>query len=296
MMGFNSPYDGVEGQIQHSSEMRRFFPGSHTTGIPPMGNGIRDPVVSSNVSFKGIGFGESFRFNEVLQGQEIFPGSPYGRATHTNEAFENGCLGISSGVQTPSSRDCFVMQSKVSHIRPAPAQVSSPSSVLMFQQANNPFLNPVAMSNTNDREEHGVNSQYKFQNTETYADKFLMSSRSKHKAENPGGIRSLGLTEHVHQRVAHPLIAQASSKPGQEVVSSCKSSCRLFGFSLTEGSLVTTDKNNPSPIAPPGVPGSFLPRVGEQFHLKPPAINNIASNYTQVSDFCAGDMIFDISL
>ncbi|KAH9751069.1 auxin response factor 3 [Citrus sinensis] len=53
----------------------------------------------------GIGvtdFGESLRFQTVLQGQEISPKSPYGRAPTNNEAHDIGSLGISDGLQVSS--------------------------------------------------------------------------------------------------------------------------------------------------------------------------------------------------
>ncbi|KAK0580229.1 hypothetical protein LWI29_038329 [Acer saccharum] len=99
ILGFNSLYDGVDSQNLHLSEMRTFLPGSNSSGIAAIGNGMRNPHVNSEVSCKGIGFGESIRFHNVLKGQEIFPKSPYGRALTTNEVRGNGGLGISDGVQ-----------------------------------------------------------------------------------------------------------------------------------------------------------------------------------------------------
>ncbi|KAH9751066.1 auxin response factor 3 [Citrus sinensis] len=71
---------------------------------------------------EGIGvtdFGESLRFQTVLQGQEISPKSPYGRAPTNNEAHDIGSLGISDGLQVPGSihnrhlyqiQECSVMK------------------------------------------------------------------------------------------------------------------------------------------------------------------------------------------
>ena len=64
-------------------------------------------------------FGESLRFQTVLQGQEISPKSPYGRAPTNNEAHDIGSLGISDGLQVPGSihnrhlyqiQECSVMK------------------------------------------------------------------------------------------------------------------------------------------------------------------------------------------
>ena len=95
IMSFNALYDGVDGQNQHPSEIRSCFPGSHSSGIAALGSGIRDSIATSNNSYKGIGFNESYRLHKVIQGQEIFPSSPYGRIPNANEARENCSLGFS---------------------------------------------------------------------------------------------------------------------------------------------------------------------------------------------------------
>lgn len=294
IFGYSTLYDGVDGQNQHPSEVRSRFPSSHGSGIATIGNGVRDPIVNSDISCKGIDFGESFRFHKVLQGQEIFPSSPYRRVSNTNKALENGCLGISEGVQMPSSRNGWsaVMQGYKTHMRPS-AQVSSPSSVLMFQQASN----PVPIYNFNDQEEQAVNTQTLFHDPKTCREKFTVSSYSKHtlRGDDQWRMHSIGLSrEHIHHGISQPFIAS------QDLVSSCKSSCRLFGFSLTEDSHVTNKKDNTTSITSPLNPvSSFLPRVGEQFHPKPPAITNaVGSNCTKVSHHIHGlrETLFDISL
>uniref|UniRef100_A0A2P2N5G3 Uncharacterized protein n=1 Tax=Rhizophora mucronata TaxID=61149 RepID=A0A2P2N5G3_RHIMU len=57
------------------------------------------------------------------------------------------------------------------------------------------------------------------------------------------------------------------------MASSCKSSCRLFGFLLTEDRQVTNEEINTPPITSPLTPrSSFLPHVDEQFHRKAQAM------------------------
>ncbi|EEF39798.1 Auxin response factor, putative [Ricinus communis] len=287
ILNFNTLYDGVD-QNRHPSDIRRCFPGSRSSMIATTRNGARDPVVNSDVSYKSIGFSESLRFHKVLQGQEIIPSSPFGRApASTNEACENGCFGISDGVQMTSSRNGWssMMQGYNTRIRP-PAQVSSPCSVLMFQQASNQVSNPSPRYGFNDLEEQGVNTQSWFHNPETCGEKRMSSSRSEHifRRNNQWGMDSFSLShEHSQHGLLQPLVAQPPCKGGQDLVSSCKSSCRLFGFQLTEDRHVANKDDSSIPMASLNA-GSFMPHAGEQFHLKPPAITNaVGSSCTKVS-------------
>ncbi|CAB4306566.1 unnamed protein product [Prunus armeniaca] len=140
ILGFDNHFEGLGGQNQHPSEPRRGFHGSSGPGIAAGagGNGLRKSLADSEITSTGIGFGESFRFHKVLQGQEIFPSPPYGRASTTNEAHEYGGPGIYGGFQAPSFRNgwCAILQSNSTHVHPSASsvRVSSPSSVLMFQQ------------------------------------------------------------------------------------------------------------------------------------------------------------------
>ncbi|XP_050212822.1 auxin response factor 3-like isoform X2 [Mercurialis annua] len=283
IMSFNTLSDGVD-QRRHQFDTRMCFTGSHGSKFP-MRNSAREPVVQhSDVPIKG--FSESYRFHKVLQGQEIIPSPSFGRVpTINNEARENGFFGISDDVQLTSSRNGWssLMQGSNTHTR-LPAQASSPCSVFMFQQAGNQPLNPSPIFNINEPEEQEVNAQSWFRNPETCDQKRMPSSRSVHipNRDNQWGTDSFGLSnEHVQHGISQPLIAQSSLKGGQDLASSCKSSCRLFGFQLTEDRHVAN--NNESSIPATSLNArSFLPHVGEQFHLKPPGITNaIGSNCTK---------------
>ncbi|KAJ4850757.1 hypothetical protein Tsubulata_035817 [Turnera subulata] len=260
ILGFNTLYEGIDCQNQHPSDMiKSRFPGSLGSGITAVGNGIRDPIVTSDISCNGKGFSESFRFHKVLQGQEIFPSSPYKRAPNANEALELGCAGIPEGVQMPSSRNGWsaLMQGYNIHMRP-PAQVSSPSSVLMFQQAGNPVLNP-SPYNIHYRDEHGI------------------------KRDDQWGMHSFSQShEQIQHGTSKPFVGQSTLRGGQELLSSCKSSCRLFGFSLTDDRHVASGESSKAPLGSPMNSGSsFLSRVGEPFHPTPPTVNNaVGSNCT----------------
>ncbi|XP_037492463.1 auxin response factor 15, partial [Jatropha curcas] len=281
ILSFNTLYDGVDPN-RHPSEARRCFPVSHSSRLPASRNGAKDLVVNSDVSYKGIGFSESFRFNEVLQGQEIIPSLPFGRGLKTNEACENGFFGVSDGVQMSNSRNGWstVMQGYSTHIRP-PAQVSSPSSVLMFQQASNLVSNPSPMYDFHGQEKQGVSTHSWFHNPETCGEKHIFSSHSDRisRRDDQRGMGSFSLShDHNQHGILQPLVAQSPFRGSQDLVSSCKSSCRLFGFQLTEDRHVTNKDNNPLPMTSLNPGSSFLPRVGEPFRPKPPAITNAVGN------------------
>lgn len=305
ILGFNTLYDGVDCQNLLPSEVRRGLPGSNGSGIAAIGDVSRNLQVKSDISYKGIGKGfvESFRFHKVLQGQEIFPKSPYGRGPTNNEAHGIGSLGISDSVQVPGSRNRWsaVVPGYNTRMRPSalPVQVSSPSSVLMFQLASNPVpnYNPPYYLNDQEKEQH-VNRHSIFHNSEIYGGKHASSTLHDRsfRGDDQEGMDSIGQS---NEHISPPLVGQPTVRGSQDLVSSCKSSCRLFGFSLTEERHVADIEDNAAPVASPLNPrSSFLPRVGEQFHPKPPAMTKAAgSNCTNVSNHCAvRDMLFDIAL
>ncbi|KAM4100789.1 hypothetical protein ACB094_05G093800 [Castanea mollissima] len=264
ILGFTH-YDGIDTQNHHPSETRRCFPGSNGSVIAGTGDSVRNPIVNSDLSYKGTGFGESFQFRKVLQGQEIFPSSPYGRAPATNEAHDNGGLGIFDGVQVLNSRKgwSIMMQGNNAHMRPsAPSmQVSSPSSVLMFQQAINPVSNLSSVYNFNNMEEQRISNQNLLV-SETIGGKLTPSAYSglSFCKKDQGGMNSSGF-EHNQLGISLPPFANRSTFGGsQDLVSSCKSSCRLFGFSLTEEKDVANTEDNPTPVSLSLNPGaSYLP-------------------------------------
>lgn len=216
IVGFSSPYNGT----------RQHFPGPNGPGNSAIGNIVRD---SSDVPSKSTGFGESFRFNPVLQGQEIFLSTPYRE--------NGGALGIPDGgarngwssmVQGYNPRTQTLLSS---------TQASSPSSVLPFQQPRNPIPNLSPLYNFNNQgDEHG-------------------------------------LSMNLHAQV----------DDSQDLATSCKNSCRLFGFSLTEGRHDTNKEDGISQANSAlgsGVP--FLPHVAEQYHPKATAVTNpVRSNCTK---------------
>lgn len=302
--GFDTPFDGIGIQGQHPSEKRRGFPGSNCSGIAGMGNSVRNLHVNSdNITSNGIGFGESFRFHKVLQGQEIHPSSPRGRAPTSNEDNEYGGLGIFHRVQVPSSRNGWstVMQSNTAPVRTSAqsVQVSSPSSVLMFQQASAVSKFNSMPSNHNKEERRTTNrSSYVPQ---SYDGKFMPFpfTASGFGVEDHGGMKSVySSTDRNQHGISYPVTAHPAFRSSQDVASSCKSSCRLFGFSLTEEKNLPNNKKSSTPAASSLSPGVSLFPNGGHMHTKPPLMTKpVGSNCTKVSDFYAvKDALFDIAL
>ncbi|CAI0557779.1 unnamed protein product [Linum tenue] len=226
----------------------------------------------------GIGapdFGESSsRFHKVLQGQEIssfntrfdadqmrcFRGPPPDMSYKKGIGFGES-LGFHRVLQGqeifPSSRTGW----SAATMRPAAAQQqapsSSPPSVLMFQQGSNSALqNPGGGRNSNSQ-------PHWFSNNGT---------------AGANGIMQMGIHPVEQPSLHEPVIPFMSV--GQNVVpSSCKSSCRLFGFSLTDerrgGGVNMEDKSSNHQIASLPV-ANLLPEASarKQFHPTPPVIAN----------------------
>ncbi|TYI77704.1 hypothetical protein E1A91_D06G159800v1 [Gossypium mustelinum] len=199
-----------------------------------------------------------------------------------------------------------LMQRYNTHSRTRPfapsTQTSSPSSVLTFLQVSNPILNfsPIYNSN-NQKRKQGVNKQSSFHAPEIYEGKLFPSSASEYDSR----ARDLGSSDlfghsicSVQPGDASPLAAQPVFRTSQELDSSCKSSCRLFGFSLTEGRHDASKEEDVVQATSSLAPGAFLPCVREEFHPKPSSVTDtVGSNYTEVSNlYAVRDMVLDIAL
>ncbi|XVE51402.1 hypothetical protein DITRI_Ditri02bG0037500 [Diplodiscus trichospermus] len=308
IVGFNTPCDGADCRNMHQSEIRRCFPSSNGSGIATIGNVGGDPMVNPDISYKGVGFGESFQFRKVLQGQEIFSSSPYRRGPTADKTRENDNLGVPAAGLFSGTRNGWssLIQGNSNHSRIQPsvpyAQVSFPCSVLMFQQESNsvPNFNPI-YNFSNQEKEHGVSNWVSFCAAETYGRKLLPSSTREH-ASSVRDQGSLELFGHLNGSVqlgdSQPLGPQPAIRTSQDLASSCKSSCRLFGFSLTEGRSDATKEENMVQVTSSLSSGAFLPRIGEQFHPKPPAVTNtVGSNCTRATNlYAVRNMCFDIAL
>lgn len=166
--GSHSTSNGNDNPPRHHppSEPRRCFPTSNSLGIPSIPIG---------------GFGESFRFQKVLQGQETHLLASSSHSHHQRPHSRGGPIEIYEGVQVPVSTNGWLK-----------AQVSSPSSVLMFEQAG-------------------------FQ-----ARNFQPPLGQQPRVRTTGNMNCTG---------PNP----PPMKPVDDSVPRGKASCRLFGFSLTEG-------------------------------------------------------------
>ncbi|TYI77705.1 hypothetical protein E1A91_D06G159800v1 [Gossypium mustelinum] len=307
-LGFNTLYDGSDSLNMHWSEIRRCIPGSIGSDFSAIGNIGRGSLVSPDISRNNVGFGESFRFRKVLQGQEIFVSPPYRNGSTADENEENDAFGLPDVGQLSGTRSGWssLMQRYNTHSRTRPfapsTQTSSPSSVLTFLQVSNPILNfsPIYNSN-NQKRKQGVNKQSSFHAPEIYEGKLFPSSASEYDSR----ARDLGSSDlfghsicSVQPGDASPLAAQPVFRTSQELDSSCKSSCRLFGFSLTEGRHDASKEEDVVQATSSLAPGAFLPCVREEFHPKPSSVTDtVGSNYTEVSNlYAVRDMVLDIAL
>nr|CAD1823774.1 unnamed protein product [Ananas comosus var. bracteatus] len=94
-------------------------------------SGVGNPVGISGFPHHCAGFGESFRFQKVLQGQELFP---HHRGTLVDASTRNSGFGSSAALNRwPGQAQGYASFAQSSN---PPTQASSPSSVLMFQPTN----------------------------------------------------------------------------------------------------------------------------------------------------------------
>lgn len=285
IFGFNSPCDVVHAQNCHPSEIRGSYPGPNSSRISPIGSNVRNLLGHSDFSYKGIGFGESFRFNKVLQGQETFPNLPYGRGLETNQMQEFSGPRAIDGIQVPSSGTGWtsLLQGYQTSMQPSPlVQASSPSSVLMFQQTSNHYFHAIHGDNNQERLESS--NRTSFSSSGRGPRKFDTSNRHDFSSVTPSKENSqLGLPN-------HPTVDQPLFSGGQDLVSTCKSSCRLFGFPLTEGSNDTDREENTTRISTPyASKASFVPHGEEQLI--------VGGSCTNGNDlYGVRDMLLDIAL
>ncbi|KAI4306433.1 hypothetical protein L6164_029710 [Bauhinia variegata] len=254
-----------------SLRFRKVLQGSNCSGIAAPVNGMRFPRVNSD---NGIDVSESFQM-QVLQGQEILPSQPYGRVLSVDEAQGNGRCGIFDGFQLlgPRNRWSAQMQDSAALLHPpAPSgQVSSPSSVLMFQQAVSPASNCDSIYNINGTQNMGGKTHFQGSHTsEVNCSKFTLSPRYEptfggNVKEGINSFGMLNLHNHVGASESHDSVSPL--RGSEELVSSCKSSCRLFGFSLTEESHDANRDTDPITITHELNSGaSFTRHVGDKFH------------------------------
>lgn len=287
ILGYSTPIDGEENN-RNPPEKRRLFPGLHGSGIALMRNGPRIPLINSETSSRGIVFDESFQYHKVLQGQEIFPSPFYGRSMATNEVKASGGCGPVDGIRLSRTKDGWPMTMQCENFLTRSSipsvQVSSPSSVLMFQQS----MVPVQSFNSHNRvAEQRIMNKSTSHNSGTA----FITNHSSNTEVNPQGMCPTSLGEQNHLGLSHPstTTAPAAFTGSKDLSSTCKPGCRLFGFSLTEEKNVgNTDKASPATTSNNAGTTTVLSNVGVQCPLKSPLMSKVVgSNCTKVSNLSA---------
>lgn len=292
-MGFRTPYAEVDSRSQHPSAMR-CFPGNNGSRISAVGNSSRHLQADSENSFRG----DFFQFHKVLQGQEAISRGPTANKVH-----ENGVSNVLNGFQLPTRGNSWSNLTHT-HMHPSAAliQASSPSSVLLCQQASSPPPRFKALHSGNQKNLE-TRDRDKFYISEQFARKLTScsSSESGDTREDLQGCISTGGSEEHNQMgfLPSPLSTPPSFKGNNNFVSMCKSSCRLFGFPLKEGYVATRMGSRPTESACSySHENTFLARNEEQLYPKPPLATKIIGNScTKGSDMHAvRELLLDIEL
>ncbi|ONK79124.1 uncharacterized protein A4U43_C01F3180 [Asparagus officinalis] len=215
----------LQGQENFGSKASYGHNGVMSSRITEKQNHQYPEMRRSEFCYKRAGFGESVRFHKVLQGQEIFPANPYA---------ENCVFGsFKGGNPSVGGREPVPIQGYSIFVPPStpPVQVSSPSSVLTFQQNSQlPCSQSVYGSNTWNNGNNGSYLGY------SYFPKFAGElNRKQCEAEN-------------------------SSKQGLKNEQAIgRNSCKVFGFSLTERIPVVDVVDDAFPASPTSADMNFEP-------------------------------------
>ncbi|XP_077251364.1 auxin response factor 15-like isoform X2 [Tasmannia lanceolata] len=282
---FRTPYDDIDVSNCQQLEIRRCNPVANSSRIIGMGSSSRIPLQKSDSQ------GESARFHKVLHGQEIFPWKPSYGVHADSRVQENGGLGIFEGVYMSSngSRWPPLMQGYDTQVQPSTPlpKVSSPSSVLMFQQANGQVPCSNSACDVNDLN-RGDESSYigQFDSSEVTIGKHAFSPCQPHYVrEDLASVFPLYHMSNEHNQsrtVQTPVhVPKADSNDRQGIFPTGKSGCRLFGCSLTKETTVSSEAGatlitSPSSTEDLDLEASFLRSANsigwgtaeKQLHLK----------------------------
>jgi auxin response factor len=193
-------------------------------GIPRLGD--RAPLGSPGFPYHCSGFGESQRFQKVLQGQEVL--SP-NRGTQVDACMRTGGFRQQGGPLAPNVvgkwhtnlNGCVYRAPPASSL---PSQSSSPPSVLMFQQGM-PKMSQFAFRN-NHLDKNGDDTRAMFGHAEGIGRTEQMSLLRSHTVSGEVANRHLTL-ERSHSSNGIP-------KDGPDNREVTTNSCKIFGISLTE--------------------------------------------------------------
>ncbi|KAL2487205.1 Auxin response factor [Abeliophyllum distichum] len=257
---FSTLHGELDAQSQRLSEMR-CFPGFRSSMISGLGSNIRHLQEDSEVPSMGMGFDESLRFCEVLQGQETSSSLPYGKGAVANQFQEN----IGS-VQLPiygSNWSARVQGYTQMHHSAPLVHASSPSSVLLFQQPSSPSCNLQALhfGNQKKRETSSRDSDDDFERYARECEPFQSGSTWNDLQRNGPP----GQPEEYNQ------IVSSYPRGSQNLVSMCKKGCRLFGFSLIDGKHAASKEDNSTESPTSYNHGTKFSLCNEeQVHPRPP--------------------------
>ncbi|KAL0906146.1 hypothetical protein M5K25_024614 [Dendrobium thyrsiflorum] len=270
IFGFKAPYNGGDATLpqlsemrsHHLPEMRRCIANPNSCLLAGSGGSTRVPPGNSDFYFQGTGFGESVRFHKVLQGQEIVPVLPSFRGMAVESRRENDGSKIFESYGTGRC-SAAPLQGYCTFIQPCTptAQVSSPSSVLMFQHAASQLPCTHSLYDANEKEKaDNSNLSGPFSSAEVDHVQQTASTTRVHQqaffanAFNQGNGFTKEHCENLSKYKAPVL------KNSQSILHGNGSSCRLFGFPLTEKIPVTnvmSSSLNESPLIEASIKSSF---------------------------------------
>jgi auxin response factor len=160
------------------------------------------------------GFGESIRLAEVLQGQEMSRVVPLYHGNASDACTQNCQVGSSDYVHRPAATQGYSLQ----RFTPSAAEVCSPSSVFMFNQTMVP--------------------QPEFEGTINLQDAASLEQMQRKTEDWPFVEHQMPCVTESNQ---FELTSTNVGKPGPAGREVGRSSCRLFGFSLTENILAAEE-------------------------------------------------------
>uniref|UniRef100_A0ACD5U1S0 Uncharacterized protein n=1 Tax=Avena sativa TaxID=4498 RepID=A0ACD5U1S0_AVESA len=179
------------------------------------------PQQHTEFPYQSLGFGESVRFPEVLQGQEMSQGVPFYHGTTFDARTQNGGVGLFSYVHQPAAPGRLSPATQgyfFGQFTPSAEKVTSPSSVLMFNQAAVPQFE---LEGRNSYMGGGYGSQ---SSPLEMAREMETWQCVQHQMPSEAGCRDSG-------KASTPVnIAESKLVTGD----AGRSNCRLFGFSLTD--------------------------------------------------------------
>ncbi|CAM0954598.1 unnamed protein product [Alopecurus aequalis] len=226
---------------------------------------------STEFPYQPLGFGESVRFPEVLQGQEISQAVPFYQGTPFDARTQNGRAGSLGYVQRSAGLDGLssaIQGQGYSHgqFTPSAAKVSSPSSVLMFNQTAVPQF-----------ELEGRTTNY----GAVYGSQCAPLEMVRATETWPCVQRQMPSETGCHRvdtwNASSPANIAKSISPTGDVG---RSSCRLFGFSLTDHKILGAAEGGVKEATSNVEADCAAPRVLELFgrsHPTPSALHALVA-------------------